>query len=100
MKQILDTHSFIWFVMGNPKISTEMRRQIENNENLVSTASVWEMAIKYSIGKLNFGLPFNVFIEQQLDPNGIELLEIKINHIAVVATLPLHHLVNEGVRQG
>ncbi|MBD2772190.1 type II toxin-antitoxin system VapC family toxin [Iningainema tapete] len=91
MKQLLDTHSFIWFVMGNPKISVEVRSQIENNENFLSTASIWEIAIKLSIGKLNFGIPFHVFIEQQLSPNGIELLDLKIDHITVVATLPLHH---------
>jgi len=91
MRQILDTHTFIWFVMGDPKISVSMRSQIENNDNLLSIASVWEMAIKHSIGKLSFGINFDEFIEQQIIMNGIELLPIKISHIAVVATLPLHH---------
>ena len=49
------------------------------------------MAIKHSIGKLNFDLAFDEFIEQQIIRNGIELLPITINHITVVATLPLHH---------
>ncbi len=91
MRQLLDTHSFIWFVMGNPRISTKVRERIENNENLLSVASVWEMAIKHSTGKLNFGLPFMVFVEQQLSVNNIELLNINLDHIAVVATLPFHH---------
>ncbi|AUB39983.1 PIN domain nuclease, a component of toxin-antitoxin system [Nostoc flagelliforme CCNUN1] len=91
MRQLLDTHIFIWFVMGDPRISITLRSQIENNENLLSIASVWEMAIKHSIGKLNFGLAFNEFIEQQIIRNGIELLPITIDHITVVATLPLHH---------
>ena len=91
MRQLLDTHTFIWFVMGDPRISVTLRSQIENNENLLSIASVWEMAIKHSIGKLNFGLAFDEFIEQQIISNGIELLPIAIDHITVVATLPLHH---------
>jgi PIN domain nuclease of toxin-antitoxin system len=91
MRPLLDTHSFLWFVMGNPRISTKIRERIENNENLLSIASLWEMAIKHSTGKLNFGLPFEVFIEQQLSVNNIELLNINLNHIAVVATLPFHH---------
>jgi PIN domain nuclease of toxin-antitoxin system len=91
MRQLLDTHTFIWFVMGDPRISVTLRSQIENNENILSIASVWEMAIKHSIGKLNFGLTFDEFIEQQIIRNGIELLPITINHISVVATLPLHH---------
>jgi PIN domain nuclease of toxin-antitoxin system len=77
--------------MGNPRISTKVRERIENNENLLSVASVWEMAIKHSTGKLNFGLPFMVFVEQQLSVNNIELLNINLDHIAVVATLPFHH---------
>ena len=91
MRQLLDTHTFIWFVMGNPRISTRVRALIEHedNENLLSIASVWEMAIKHSSGKLNLGLPFNVFIAQQL--NSMALLNIQLNYIEVVATLPLHH---------
>lgn len=49
------------------------------------------MAIKHSIGKLNFDLAFDEFIEQQIIRNGIELLPITTNHISIVATLPLHH---------
>ncbi len=68
-----------------------MRLQIENNENFLSIVSIWEIAIKYGIGKLNLGLPFNDFIDQQIIPNGIQLLEIKLEHIKVSATLPLYH---------
>ena len=91
MRPLLDTHSFLWFVMGNPRISTKIRERIENNENLLSIASVWEMAIKHSSGKLSFGLPFRIFIEQQLSLNSIELLSINLDHIDVIAALPFHH---------
>jgi len=69
MRQILDTHILIWFVMSDPRISASLRSQIENNENLLSLVSVWEMAIKHSIGKLNFQPSFNEFIEQQIIMN-------------------------------
>ncbi|WP_310489157.1 hypothetical protein [Chamaesiphon sp. VAR_69_metabat_338] len=46
----LDTHTFLWFVMGNPRITPKLRAQIEDNENFVSVVSVWEIAIKYGIG--------------------------------------------------
>ena len=91
MRQLLDTHSFIWFVMGNPRISPRLRSLIEDNQNLLSIASVWEMAIKHSSGKLSFGLPFRIFIEQQLSLNSIELLSINLDHIDVIAALPFHH---------
>ncbi|MBN3899542.1 MAG: type II toxin-antitoxin system VapC family toxin [Nostoc sp. NOS(2021)] len=91
MRQLLDTHTFIWFVMGDSKISVSLKSQIENNDNLLSIASVWEMAIKSRIGKLSFGMTFDQFIQQQIIRNSIEFLPITIDHITVVATLPLHH---------
>ncbi|BAY62943.1 PilT domain-containing protein [Calothrix brevissima NIES-22] len=91
MRQILDTHTFIWFVMGNPRISENLRSQIENNDNLLSLVSVWEMAIKHSIGKLNFNMSFPEFIEQQIINNGIEVIPIAREEIIVVSQLPLHH---------
>lgn len=93
MRVLLDTHTFIWFVTDSPRLSVIVRRLIENenNEKLLSTASVWEMAIKQSTGKVSFGLPFREFIEQQLSLNSIELLNINLDHIDVIATLPLHH---------
>ncbi|MCL1465732.1 type II toxin-antitoxin system VapC family toxin [Argonema galeatum] len=93
MRLLLDTHSFIWFFVGNPKLSTVVRSLIEDedNEKLLSIASIWEMAIKHSQGKLSFGLPFDVFIEQQLSFEKLNLLNINLEHISAVATLPLHH---------
>ena len=91
MRQLLDTHSFIWFITGDPRISFDLRLQIENNENLLSIASVWEIAIKSSLGKLNLGMSLDALVEQEIIGNGIELLDITTKHLAVVATLPLHH---------
>jgi len=93
MRLLLDTHTFIWFFTGNPKISNQVRVLIENedNEKLLSTASLWEIAIKHSTGKLSFSRPFEVFITQQLSLNDFKLLETKIDHLAVFATLPFHH---------
>jgi PIN domain nuclease of toxin-antitoxin system len=91
MKQLLDTHSFIWFVTGNSRITSKVRSQIENNENLLSIASVWEIAIKFSIGKLNLGMSIQELVDEQIINNGIELLSITTEHLAVVADLPLHH---------
>lgn len=93
MRLLLDTHTFIWYVTDNPRLSAHVKLLIEdeNNEKLVSIASIWEMAIKHSIGRLNFSLPFMEFVRQQLTVSNIGLLEINIQHIEVVASLPLHH---------
>ncbi len=93
MRLLLDTHTFIWYVMDIQKLSATVQALIndQDNEILLSTGSIWEMAIKQSVGKLSFVLPFDLFITQQLILNDFKMLEIKIDHIAVVAALPLHH---------
>jgi PIN domain nuclease of toxin-antitoxin system len=91
MRQLLDTHTFIWFITGSDLINSKVREQIENNDNLLSIASLWEIAIKCSIGKLDLELSIEQLVEEQIIANGIELLDITTEHIAFVANLPLHH---------
>ena len=93
MRLLLDTHTFVWYVTNNQKLSSTARQLINegNNEVLLSIVSIWEMAIKHSIGKLSFELPFEIFISQQLAVNNFDLLNIKISYLNVVANLPLHH---------
>jgi PIN domain nuclease of toxin-antitoxin system len=91
VRQLLDTHTFIWFVIGSDRITPKVREQIESNDNLLSLASLWEIAIKSSLGKLDLELSIEQLVEEQIIANGIELLDITTEHIAVVANLPLHH---------
>lgn len=93
MRLLLDTHSFLWFVSGSPQLSTTARTLIEDTSNqpFLSVASLWEMAIKVSLGKLSLGQPFEILIPRQLSLNGIALLGITVSHAAVVAKLPFHH---------
>ena len=93
MRLLLDTHSFLWFVGGDSSLSVAARLLIEDVDNsvLLSAASVWEIAIKVSLGKLHLEQPFDVLIPQQLLANHIELLGITLQHAAIVARLPFHH---------
>jgi PIN domain nuclease of toxin-antitoxin system len=93
MRFLLDTHTFIWFVTDSPQLSTTAKLLIEDeyNEKWLSVASVWEMAIKCSLGKLSFNSPLPTFVEQQIQQNSIDLLSVQMPHLAIVATLPLHH---------
>ena len=56
MKFIADTHAFIWFVTDSPQLSEEAKETFESSENerVLSIASIWEIAIKASLGKLSF----------------------------------------------
>jgi PIN domain nuclease of toxin-antitoxin system len=91
MRFLLDTHTFIWYVTDNSRLSNQVLELIndENNEILLSVASLWEIAIKQNLGKLSFNQPFEIFITQQLNLNDFRLLDIKISDVTVVATLPL-----------
>ncbi len=93
MKLLLDTHSFLWFISGDPRLSLTARTLIEDtrNEAFLSVASLWEIAIKISLGRLQLTQPLEVLIPQQLSLNQIGLLGITISHVAQVAALPFHH---------
>jgi len=78
---------------GQPTSDRWARALIEDEKNrkFISVASLWEIAIKFSIGKLSLSAPFDQLIPQQLSLNGFELLPIEIAHLATVAALPFHH---------
>lgn len=93
MRLFIDTHSFLWFITGSANLSAEARKSIEDLDNvrLFSIASLWEIAIKVSVGKLNLGQPFAVLFPEQLTKNLVDLLAITVDHAAAVAGLPFHH---------
>jgi len=93
MRLLLDTHSFLWFISGSPHLSRNARTLIEDvsNQPFLSVASLWEMAIKLSLGKLSLSEPFEVLLPEQMRLNGINLLGIEMEHTALVAKLPFHH---------
>ena len=66
---------------------------IENNSDgvFVSAVSLWEVAIKVSLGKLKLPLPFDQIFPHQLDLNQIEVIPILPEHLSVLMTLPWHH---------
>lgn len=93
MNYLLDTHTFLWFINDDTSLSSTAKTLIEDPQNLIylSVASIWEMAIKTSLGKLSIPSPFTSFIDNQLRENTIILLNIKTTHTGIVATLPFHH---------
>jgi PIN domain nuclease of toxin-antitoxin system len=93
VKLLIDTHTFLWFVGDDPKLSVTARRVISdpNNDVYLSIASAWELAIKTSLGKITLAQPFPVFLPQQLRANSIRLLPIRMSHLQRVALLPFHH---------
>src|SRR5215210_5262243 len=92
MRLLLDTHTFLWFIDDNPRLSARAKALLESDADLLlSVVSLWEISIKVSIGKVALAQPYDIFMPQQLTANAIEILPISLAHLGVVATLPFHH---------
>lgn len=93
MKLLLDTHTFLWFIEGSLELSNLARTAIEDPKNTkyLSIASLWEISIKTSLGKLQFEMSFTELVKQQVYGNAINLLEIQPHHLDELAKLPFHH---------
>lgn len=93
MKLLLDTHTLLWFITANTKLSANAQVLIEDpaNEKLVSIVSIWEIAIKHSLGRLVLSDKFENLFPEQLVINGFDELPIKNKHFYEFIKLPQHH---------
>ena len=71
MKALLDTHTFLWWITEDPKLSSRVRKIIGNpdNEIVLSAVSGWEMVIKAKMGRLEFPEDPVGFIQSQIQLN-------------------------------
>jgi PIN domain nuclease of toxin-antitoxin system len=93
MRVLVDTHTFIWDLEANPRSSRkaiEMLRS-DSSELVFSLVSLWEIAIKIKIGKLNTVGSSVGYIREEMDAYGMELLPIRYEHILQLEALPAHH---------
>jgi PIN domain nuclease of toxin-antitoxin system len=93
VKILIDTHVFLWWITDTGPLSKRARNIFEEGSNrlFLSVASAWEMAIKWSLGKLTLSEPFEIFLPDQLSQNAIELLPVQLNHVLRVSSLPKIH---------
>jgi PIN domain nuclease of toxin-antitoxin system len=85
---LLDSHALLWFVAGNQKrIDKALRARIEADATTISTASLWEIAIKAGLGKLD--APDD--LPERVEQLGFELLPVTADHAWQVRHLPFHH---------
>lgn len=93
MSLLLDTQALLWFLLDDPRISGTARQSIVTTESsiFVSPASIWEIAIKISLGKYVLPIPFAAFWEEQLQINDFVLLPVSVAHASKVIDLPFHH---------
>ena len=93
MRLLLDTQVWLWAVSEPGRIGAEVRALLEDEAHtlLLSAASVWEMAIKYRLGKLPLPEPPSLFVPSRLVRDGVLPLPVEHHHAARVASLPDHH---------
>ena len=91
-KMLLDTHTYIWFSEDDSQLSSQARSIIENPDNdvFLSIVSLWEMAIKINLGKLQLKRPFEV-IEQDLLRHDFQLLPLTVKDLVQYLPLELYH---------
>ena len=92
MELLLDTHALIWFINGDDQLPGKSVKLIKNLETkcFVSIASIWEIAIKLSLGKLDLHGGFDE-ISKIMRQYKIELIPITFEHIQKLMTLEFHH---------
>ena len=92
IKNLLDTHTFLWFIDGNDSLSSKALEHIENEnaQNFISIVSLWEIAIKLSLGKLEVNIPFKQ-IEDVIFKNNFQILPISFTDLLKLSELPFHH---------
>ena len=92
MDCLLDTHTLIWFLNGDKELSTKARQAIESPEttNFVSIVSLWEIAIKISLHKLDLKTSFEK-IGEEISNNNFEMLSITFQDTLILSSLPFHH---------
>ncbi len=89
MRLLLDTHIFLWAVGGNPRLKPAVRRLIESADQVfVSAASIWEVAIKAALGKIEADPDELV---AAIETSGFVELPVLAAHAAGVARLASHH---------
>jgi len=91
MKVLLDTHTFLWAIIDEKKLSPRVRRIMASSQLWWSVVSLWEAIQKAQVGKLSLPLPAGPFLTDELSSNHVRLLPVSLSHVLRVEELPLHH---------
>ncbi len=92
MDLLLDTHTLIWFINGDKSLPGKVQNEIKDIDNkcFISIASIWEIAIKTSLGKLELKEDFSRMVDF-LITNEIDVLPITFEHLQKLLKLEFHH---------
>ena len=85
---LLDTHLLLWAFAAPERLPIRARKRIDVSEVFVSAASIWEVSIKASLGKIQADASL---LLAEIEPAGFTLLPISGEHAVAVGLLPTIH---------
>src|SRR3954470_15644518 len=93
MKLLLDTHTFLWYIGGDPALSATARRAIVSSsaELYLSVVSAWEIVIKFQKGTMRLAQPPRRFIVRHMRELSVRPLPVRLRHTLRVSRLPMLH---------
>lgn len=93
MRALLDTHTFLWAMLDDPRLSPRARDAIEDGQNdiVVSAVTGFEIALKQQLGRLTLPSPAPEFLPARMTAFGFESLAVDMVHALRAATLPPIH---------
>ena len=92
MNYLLDTHAFIWLIEDSPKMPSTIKNMITSSENVkyLCSISLWEIAIKMSLGKLKLGITF-IELLSIIKNSELKILHIEDKYLQRLLDLPFLH---------
>ncbi len=90
---LLDTHIFLWWLFDDDRLPEGIRGEIENLENLifVSAASVWEIAMKFRLGKLPEAASVAQNVTEWIGKAGFQPLSVSPEHAQLAGDWKMPH---------
>ena len=93
MRLLVDTHCWLWYLLAPERLNPKAQEILRDPETEVffSTASAWEIVVKFSLGKLELPLPPSRYVPDRLAALGHQSLPIRLDHVLKIESLPAHH---------
>ena len=93
MKVLVDTHTFLWALLHDHRLSARAKQILISDEHelFFSLVSLWEFAIKIKTGKLNALGSSVAYLRDEMETMSMQLLPIRYQHILQLEALPAHH---------
>ena len=93
MNLLLDTHTFLWAIWGDPRLSDSAGVAFLNPQNKLyfSIVSYWEICIKHALGKLDLADNWSRAFDKEMADNGIYWLALEKEHCLGIIDLPQIH---------